>query len=79
MGKEIVQSPSLILGLAPSAIEPGGQATLVLTDTHTGPVLLPGLWYNIPITGTGGGSTQLVSVGLLVGGTRVYLPLIVKE
>jgi hypothetical protein len=33
----------------------------------------------VPITGTGGGVTSLTSVNLLVGGVRVYLPLIVKE
>jgi len=41
--------------------------------------LLPGVWYTVPITGTGGGLTSTTDVNLLVGGARVYLPLIVKE
>jgi hypothetical protein len=70
-------SPSLTLSLTPTSVTPPAQATLALTDTHTG-TLLPGLWYTIPITATGG-VTQTTSVGLLVGGARVYLPLIVRN
>jgi hypothetical protein len=71
-------SPSLTLSLAPTAVDPPGQATLTLTDTHPGPTLLPGLWYTVPITASGGGCTQTTNVGLLVGGARIYLPLILK-
>ena len=31
-----------------------------------------------PITGTGDGVTQTTHVGLLVGGTRVWLPVILR-
>jgi hypothetical protein len=72
-------SPSLTLSLAPPIVTPPDQATLTVTDTHPGLALLPGLWYTVPITGTGGGVTSPASVNLLVGGVRVYLPLIVKE
>jgi len=34
------------------------------------------LWYTIPITGVGGGFTQTAGVRLLVGGARIYLPVI---
>ncbi|MFQ5575782.1 MAG: DNRLRE domain-containing protein [Anaerolineae bacterium] len=71
-------SPSVALTLAPSAITPAQQATLVLTDTHIGSSLMPGAFYTIPITATGGGSTQRVEVTLLVGGESVYLPLVIK-
>ncbi|MGC9396083.1 MAG: right-handed parallel beta-helix repeat-containing protein [Anaerolineae bacterium] len=71
-------SPSLILALDPAVVAPGGVATLTVTDTHAGSVLLPGLRYTIPITGSGGGATTGISVELLVGGTRVYLPLMLK-
>jgi len=71
-------SPSLTLSLAPTAVDPPEQATLTLTDTHPGPTLLPGLWYTVPITASGGDCTQTTSVGLLVGGARIYLPLILK-
>jgi hypothetical protein len=72
-------SPSLTLSLAPAAIDPPGGSTLTLTDTHPGLPLLPGLWYTVPVTATGGGITHSLSVELLVGGTRAYLPLILKE
>ena len=70
-------SPSVTLALSPVAIAPGAVATLTLTDAHAGTLLL-GLWYTIPITGTGGGVTQTTSVGLLVGGTRVWLPVVLR-
>ena len=68
-------SPSLTVGLTPTALTPTGGATLHFTSTHSAP-LLPGLWFTVPITATGGGMTATVSVGVLVGGTRLYLPLI---
>jgi hypothetical protein len=71
-------SPSLTLSLVPSALNPPGQATLTVTDTHTG-TLTSGLWYSLPITATGGGITQSTSASLLVGGARLYLPLVIKE
>jgi hypothetical protein len=70
-------SPSLTLGLAPVDVAPPGQATLMVTDTHSG-TLLPGLGYLVPITATGDGVTQTASVRLLVGGARLYLPLVLK-
>ncbi len=71
-------SPSLTLELAPGSIVPSGQATLVITSTHAG-TLLPGLWYSVPITGAAGGVTSTISVRLLVGGARLYLPVVTKE
>ncbi len=70
--------PSLTWQLAPTQVYPPGQVTLVVTDSHPGPVLLPGLWYSIPITATDG-ITRTTSVRLLVGGTRLYLPVILKS
>ncbi len=71
-------SPSLTLVLSPTVLAAGEVATLVITDTHTGP-LLPGVWYTIPIAAAGGGFTQEASVRLLVGGARVYLPLMFRN
>ena len=68
-------SPALKVSLSPPTAALPAQATLVLTDTHTGSTLLPGAWYIVPITATTGAYTQVVNVGLLVGGSRVYLPL----
>jgi hypothetical protein len=70
-------SPYLTVTLSAAAIAPGAAVTLTVTDGHSGP-LVPGLWYSLPITGSGGGFTQTISVRLLVGGGRVYLPLVLK-
>jgi hypothetical protein len=72
-------SPSLTLSLVPTAVTPLGQATLTVTDTHVGTVLVPGLRYTVSITATGGGSTQTAQVGILVGGIRIYLPLTLRS
>jgi hypothetical protein len=71
-------SPSLTLSLAPTAITPPRPATLTATDTHTG-TLMPGLWYTVPITGTGGGFTRTIIVKLLVGGAHDYLPVTMRS
>ena len=68
-------SPSLLVGVAPAALTPPGQATLVITSTHS-PPLMPGLYFSVPITVTGGGLTQTVSVGVIVGGARVFVPVV---
>lgn len=71
-------SPSsyLVVSLSQTALAPGEAATLAVTDTHPGPALLPGAWYGIPITGTGGGQTLTATARLLVGGAWVQLPLV---
>jgi hypothetical protein len=71
-------SPSLTLGLAPLSAAPGEWATLVVTDGHTAPLPAAGLWYTIPITGTGGGLTEKAAVRLLVGGRHIHLPLLTR-
>jgi hypothetical protein len=68
-------SPNLSLQLNPASLAVPGQSTLIVTNTYAGPTLTPGVWHTIPVTATGGGVTQTASVGLLVGGTRTYLPL----
>jgi hypothetical protein len=71
-------SPDLDVELTPDSMTPPGQVTLTITDGHPGPSLLPGQWYNVPVTATNG-VTQTASVGLLVGGTRVYLPTVLRS
>jgi len=72
-------SPDLTLQLAPATLSPSARATLTVTDGHSGTSLLPGLWYTIPITATGGGVAQSTSVGLLVGGARLWLPIMLRS
>ncbi len=70
-------SPSLTLSLSPTTITTLSQATLTVTNTHSGP-LASGVFYTIPLTATGNGITQTANVTLLVGGARVYLPVVFK-
>lgn len=67
----------LTLNPISSTFTPPGQITLTVTDSHVGS-LLPGAWYTIPISASDGGITRTTKVSLLVGGTRTYLPLILK-
>ena len=71
-------SPSLTLTLAPASILPPAIAVLAITSTHSGSNIMPGLWYSIPIIVSGGDFSQTTSVRLLVGGARIYLPLILQ-
>ena len=69
-------SPGLAVSLAPTSVTLPGQAVLTLTDAQpaagsgrtTGTTLSPVLWHTVPVTGTGGGFTQVIWVDLLVGG-----------
>jgi hypothetical protein len=70
--------PNLQVSLSPGSLTPPGQVTLTLTDTHVISPLIPGVWHNLLVTATGGGFTHTTTVSLLVGGTRNYLPLILK-
>jgi predicted outer membrane repeat protein len=69
---------TLLSSLSPLTISPNQTATLTLTDTHSGSSLIPGLWYTIPVTATGGGLTLSAEARLLVGGETLYLPVVVK-
>jgi len=70
-------SPSVTIGLSGSIVNVPGSLTLIVTDTH--PIGSPAIWYSIPITATGSGVAHVVNAGLLVGGVRVYLPLVRKN
>lgn len=66
-------SPGLLAALQPTSGGLPFQATLTITDTHSG-TLLPGVWYSLPITATSGSLAQSITLNLLVGGARLYLP-----
>jgi hypothetical protein len=70
--------PNLQVSLSPNSLTPPGPVTLILTDTHPSGPLIPGVWHNLLVTAAGGGFTRTAAVGLLVGGTRTYLPVILK-
>lgn len=59
---------------------PYQEAILTVTDLHPEPVLMPGEWCTLHVTGTTELITQTksISLDLLVGGARAYLPSITK-
>lgn len=60
-------------------IAPGSSTSLTVTHYGTETVMLPGLWRTIPMTATGGNITWKRSIRLLIGGSRIYLPVLVKS
>ncbi len=70
-------TPALSHTLQPASIPVPGAATLRFTDTRTG-ILQPGIIHTVTVTGTGGGEIQTAAAQILVGGWRVYLPLILR-
>jgi hypothetical protein len=64
-------------GFASNILSPGESTTFVITDTHTAP-LLPGIQIEVTITGISGSLEETASVGLLVGGARLYLPTVMN-
>lgn len=67
-------SPSLTLKLSQAIVTLPVTITLTVTDTHA--LQSPAQWYTLPITATGGSVTRSASVGLLMNGTRTYLPIV---
>jgi hypothetical protein len=74
-GADRTPSSNLIVNLAPLSIAPPGAATLIVTSSAS--ISTP-TWYTIPVPATSTGITQTIGVNLLVGGERVYLPIIRK-
>jgi hypothetical protein len=73
-------SPELAIDLAPPVTfspPDGGQTTLTLSDAHD-PSFTSGVWYTVPITASGGGITQSASIKLLLNGSQVYVPTVIK-
>jgi hypothetical protein len=70
-------STDLSIDLNPTVITPPAQGLMTVTDLHGGSGLMPGVWYTIPVTATAGVAYQ-ADVHLLVGGSRTYLPVIVR-
>jgi hypothetical protein len=52
---------------------------LTLTSTHMVSSLIPGEFFQIPITATGGEITKIRTANLLVGKIYAYLPILLKD
>jgi hypothetical protein len=68
-------SANLIINLAPLSITPPGAAALIVTSSAS---ISTSTWFTIPVTATSSGITQTIGVNLLVGGVRIYLPIVRK-
>lgn len=66
---------NLQVQLTPISLTPPGQATLTITDNSPPGPALPGAWYSVSITATSGSTTRTTTVKLLVGGSKVAVPL----
>lgn len=69
----------LQLNLSATTITPPADVILTAIDTHTSGTLSPGTWHQITITANSGNVGYDTTVNLLVGGTRVYLPLLLRN
>lgn len=72
-------SPEVTAQLSPTTVTPPGYAILQVTDHHSGSNPVPGYFYSIPISVSGGGETKHATFYLLVGGTQTYMPLTVNN
>lgn len=68
----------LLVEIDPNNITPEMSAIFTVKNRGTD-TLQTGIWYTIGINGNGGGFIRTMSVNVLVGGSRVYLPLLTKK
>lgn len=67
-------APLPTLSLGPTSLGGPGQATLTLSDQHSGGPLAAGVAYTVTVTATSGGATSTLTLSLFVDGQRAYLP-----
>ncbi len=70
-------TPALSYSIQPENLTVPGTAALTFTDTRSG-TLHPGIVHALTVTAIGGEDVQTATAQILVGGWRVYLPLILK-
>ncbi len=71
----ISPAPQLTLNISPETLTPPGAISLNASSSHVSP-LMPGVWYTIPVTLTGPAVSEAVGLSLLVGGSRLFLPVV---
>jgi hypothetical protein len=64
------------VGIGPCSLSGPGQASLTLADQRAAGPLLPGAVYQVTLMDTSGPRTQQITLTLIVGGTRTYLPIV---
>ncbi|MBC8077876.1 MAG: hypothetical protein H7Y32_17500 [Chloroflexales bacterium] len=68
------RAPGIAVQLSAATVTPPGTVTLTVTDSGTGSGPT-GTSHRIAVTARGGGKERTIEVLVLVGGTRVYLPV----
>src|SRR5262249_11737098 len=64
------------VSLSAGSATPPAAPTITVTDNHPSGPLQPGILYTITVTATGDGRTRTLKIPVLVGGSRVMLPLV---
>jgi hypothetical protein len=72
-------SPRLNVTLTPLSLTSNTTAALTITDTGGAQPALPGVWFDIHVSGGGSGFTNETVVKLLIGGVQLYLPLTLQK
>ncbi|MCL4869538.1 MAG: VCBS repeat-containing protein [Anaerolineae bacterium] len=75
---QVTANPIFTVQLSGNNVPLPATVTLTLTDTRPPGPLMPGLWYTITIQASGGGEQVVETARLLVGGSRVFTPLVRK-
>lgn len=70
--------PGLKLQLSDNSIAPGTPVTLLVTDTHSQNELKTGIYYTVTISASSNQATAQRKISILVGGTQVMLPSIMR-
>ena len=73
-----ITPPGPTLGLSSTTATPPQNITLTMTDQHPAGPLIPGILYTIEITAIGDGQTRTRTMKVLVGGSRIMLPFVVR-
>lgn len=73
-----ISGPALVplLHLSATSLNGPGQVVLTLADQHTAGQFIPGAAYQVEVTATSGDLTHTLTLYLIVGGARTYLPLV---
>jgi hypothetical protein len=71
--------PGLNMSFWPTTMDaPGGNVTVVLTDTHNSS-FDDAIWYEVPITVNGGEISEEISVHMLINGIPVFMPVMLHQ
>jgi hypothetical protein len=71
-------NPKLDVSINPPSITKEQIGVIAITNTYTDTLMSPGIWHTLPVTATGTSLSLSGQVQLLVGGVRIFLPMVIK-